>query len=42
MTAQQITNKIATLEQWLRDNPNHANRSLIEKDLRELKQKYHE
>lgn len=39
MTPQQIKNKIAELEQWLRDNPNHTNRTLIESDLRNLKTK---
>lgn len=29
-------NKIAELEQWLRDNPNHENRVIIESDLRKL------
>lgn len=37
MTSQQIKNKIADLEQWLKDNPNHANRTLIETDLRNLR-----
>ncbi|AOW09488.1 hypothetical protein [Flavobacterium gilvum] len=37
MTPQQRTNKIAQLEQWLQDNPNHADRSKIQSDLRELK-----
>lgn len=37
MTPKQIENKIADLEQWLRDNPNHANRNLIESDLRKLR-----
>jgi hypothetical protein len=36
MTPQQIKNKIKDLEQWLRDNPNHANRTTIETDLRKL------
>jgi hypothetical protein len=36
MTPQQRKNKIAELEQWLRDNPNHANRTIIETDLRKL------
>ena len=36
MTPQQIKNKIAELEQWLRDNPNHVNRTIIEADLRKL------
>jgi len=38
MTAQQIFNKIAELEQWLRDNPNHENRTIIESDLRKLRE----
>lgn len=38
MTAQQIANKISELEQWLQDNPNHVNRTIIESDLRKLKQ----
>lgn len=38
MTPQQRTNKIAELEQWLRDNPNHENRTIIETDLRKLKE----
>ncbi len=37
MTKQQIKNKISDLEQWLTDNPNHSNRTLIETDLRRLK-----
>ncbi|WP_281233468.1 hypothetical protein [Flavobacterium gelatinilyticum] len=37
MTAQQIKNKISDLEQWLRDNPNHMNRTTIESDLRDLR-----
>lgn len=37
MTPQQLKNKIADLEQWLRDNPNHTNRTLIESDLRKLR-----
>lgn len=37
MTPQQRKNKIAELEQWLRDNPNHVNRTTIETDLRKLK-----
>lgn len=36
MTNQQQKNKIAELEQWLRDNPNHENRTMIETDLRKL------
>lgn len=39
MTTQQIKNKIAELEQWLQDNPNHTNRTLIETDLRNLRSK---
>ncbi|MFB9065596.1 hypothetical protein [Flavobacterium branchiarum] len=41
MTPQQQANKIAELEQWLRDNPIHENRNLIEKDLRELRKRVH-
>jgi hypothetical protein len=37
MTPQQRKNKITELEQWLQDNPNHANRTMIETDLRKLK-----
>jgi hypothetical protein len=36
MTPQQQKNKITELEQWLRDNPNHENRTIIETDLRRL------
>jgi hypothetical protein len=36
-TPQQRKNKIAELEQWLRDNPNHEMRTTIESDLRNLK-----
>jgi hypothetical protein len=39
MTPQQRQNKIAELEQWLRDNPNHENRTVIETDLRKLTEK---
>jgi hypothetical protein len=35
MTYQQ-KNKIAVLEKWLQDNPDHADRSKIETDLRNL------
>lgn len=38
MTPQQTRNKIQELEQWLRDNPNHDNRTIIESDLRKLKE----
>lgn len=38
MTPQQRSNKIQELEQWLRDNPNHENRTIIESDLRKLKE----
>jgi hypothetical protein len=39
MTPQHRKNKIAELEQWLQDNPSHhPNRSLIEADLRKLKE----
>lgn len=41
MTSQQRKNKIAVLEQWLQDNPNHANRTTIETDLRKLKEERH-
>jgi len=36
-TPQQRKNKIAELEQWLRDNPDHQMRTTIESDLRQLK-----
>lgn len=36
MTRKQIQNKIAELEQWLKDNPNHPNRVTVESDLRTL------
>ncbi len=38
MTCQQRIDKIAELEQWLQINPNHPNRTIIESDLRKLKQ----
>jgi hypothetical protein len=38
MTPQQQANKIAILEQWLKNNPNHDNRIIIEKDLRKLQE----
>jgi hypothetical protein len=39
MTPQRRKNKIAELEQWLRDNPSHhSNRPTIESDLRKLKE----
>lgn len=38
MTPQQIINKVEELSQWLRDNPNHTNRTIIEGDLRKLKE----
>jgi hypothetical protein len=41
MTPQQQKNKIAELEQWLRDNPNHENRTMIETDLRKLTETQH-
>lgn len=41
MTPQQKKNKIAELEQWLIDNPNHENRTIIETDLRKLKEAEH-
>lgn len=37
MTPQQRANKIAELEDWLRDNPNHPDRTIVEADLRKLK-----
>jgi hypothetical protein len=40
MTPQQQANKIAELEQWLKDNPNHENRTIIEKDLRKLREQF--
>jgi hypothetical protein len=36
MTPQQHKNRTAELEQWLKDNPNHPNRTIIETDLRKL------
>lgn len=36
MTPQQIKNKIAELELWLRDNPNHNDRNTVQSDLRRL------
>ncbi|MBS7234236.1 hypothetical protein KHA90_24880 [Flavobacterium psychroterrae] len=36
MTSQQIKNKIAELELWLRDNPNHPDRATVQSDLRRL------
>ncbi|WP_348814101.1 hypothetical protein [Flavobacterium maritimum] len=39
MTIQQRKNKIAELEQWLIDNPNHVNRTTIESDLRNHRNK---
>ena len=38
MTLQHRKNKIAELEQWLRDNPDHGTRTTIETDLRKLKE----
>jgi hypothetical protein len=38
----QINIKIAELEQWLQDNPNHESRTTIETDLRKLKETQHE
>lgn len=38
MTKQQLLTKINELEHWLEEFQNHPERSLIEKDLRELKQ----
>jgi hypothetical protein len=40
MTRQQRINKISELEQWLIDNPEHPNRTLIETDLRKIKEDY--
>lgn len=37
MTYQQ-KNKISVLEQWLQDNPNHESRTIIESDLRKLRE----
>ncbi|PWA10941.1 hypothetical protein [Flavobacterium laiguense] len=34
----QQKNKIGTLEKWLKENPNHPNRTTIETDLRTLKE----
>lgn len=38
MTPQQRANKIADLEQWLKDNPNHPDRTTVEADLRKHKE----
>lgn len=38
MTPQQRQNKIADLEQWLKDNPNHPDRTTVETDLRKLQE----
>ncbi|MDN3671664.1 hypothetical protein QWY99_01110 [Flavobacterium branchiarum] len=38
MNPEQRKVKIAELEQCLKDNPNHANRTTIETDLRKLKE----
>jgi len=38
MTPQQIKNKIRELEYWLEHNHNHPNRTLIETDLRKLRE----
>lgn len=32
--------KIAELEKWLQNNPDHPNRTTIETDLRKLKEDY--
>jgi hypothetical protein len=40
MTKQQRRNKITELEQWLHDNPGHPNRTMIETDLRKVKEYY--
>jgi hypothetical protein len=36
MTAQQLKNKKAELEQWLIDNPTHPNQLEIQRDLRKI------
>jgi hypothetical protein len=36
MTKQQLKNKKAELEQWLMDNPNHADRCKIQSDLNNI------
>lgn len=41
MTSQHRSNKIAELQQWLQDNPNHENRTMIETDLRKLTEVQH-
>jgi hypothetical protein len=38
MTHQQIKNKISELEQWLQFNHSHPNRTIVEQDLRKLKE----
>lgn len=38
MTPQQKNNKIAQLKEWLRDNPNHPDRTTVETDLRKLQE----
>ena len=38
-TKTQLINKIAELEQWLRDNPNHANHPEVQRDLRNVNDK---
>ena len=38
MTPQQVTTKIAELELWLMENPHNENRTIIESDLRKLKE----
>jgi hypothetical protein len=35
-TKTQLNNKKAELEQWLRDNPTHANRIEVQRDLRNI------
>lgn len=39
MTQQQIENRIADLEWWLKHNPNHPDRVTLEGDVRKLKLK---
>jgi len=38
MTPEERKNKIAMLEQWLQENPNSEPRTVIETDLRKLKE----
>lgn len=37
-----LKNKINELEQWLQDNPDHPNRTIIETDLRNLRKEQNE